>query len=78
MQYFREMEQKREDTQKSTPRLCLDRIFPLGEVHFLLLLLLSLERSFVLGELPTDGTGSLGSEVERGVLLVLVEQPVLC
>lgn len=63
MQCFREMEQEgKEDT--ITPRLCLDGIFPLGEVNLLLLLLLGLEASFVLGEASAHGAGGLGAEVQ--------------
>lgn len=40
-------------------------------------LLLSDEGGLVLGESSADGTGLLGSEVEREVLLVLVEQTQL-
>lgn len=55
----------------------LDGILALREVHVLLALLLGDERSLVLGESSTDGTGVLGSEVEREVLLVLVEEAEL-
>jgi hypothetical protein len=74
MQCSQEMEQEKEDA-LNTPRLCLDGIFPLGEVNLLLLLLLGLERSLVLGELSADGTGGLGSKVQRNVLLVLIKEP---
>lgn len=55
----------------------LNGVLPLGEVDLALPLLLSDEGGLVLGESSADGTGLLGSEVEREVLLVLVEQTQL-
>jgi hypothetical protein len=63
---------KKEDTPKH--RLSLDGVLSLGEVDLLLLLLLGDEAGFVLGESSTDGTGVLGAEVQRSVLLALVEE----
>lgn len=51
----------------------LDSVFPLGKVGLLLLRLQSLPCRLVLAQPPPDGTGSLGAEVERQVLLALVE-----
>lgn len=55
----------------------LDSILPLGEVGELLLCLKSLPCRLVLGQPPPDGTGSLGAEIERKVLLALVEDAEL-
>jgi hypothetical protein len=55
----------------------LNGVLPLGEVNLLLPLLLGDQRSLVLGEPSANGAGLLGSEVEREVLLVLVEQTQL-
>ena len=68
-------EEKRNTFAKA--RLCLDGVLSLGEVCLLLLLLLGDERSLVLGESSADGAGLLGAEVERSVLLALVEEPEL-
>jgi len=51
----------------------LDGVVPLWEVHLLLLLLLGDKVGLVLGQASAHGTGLLWSEVERSVLLVLVE-----
>ena len=48
-------------------RLCLDGVLSLGEVCVPLLLLLSDERSLVLGESSADGASLLWSEVKRSV-----------
>ena len=55
----------------------LNGVFPLGKVDLLLPLSLRLLGGLVLGHTAADGTGVLGSEVEREVLLVLVEQAEL-
>lgn len=65
-------QRKKEDTPEH--RLSLDGVLSLGEVDLLLLLLLGDEAGFVLGESSTDGTGVLGAEVQRSVLLALVEE----
>lgn len=56
----------------------LDRVLPLGEMPLLLLLLLSLYRRLVLRQSSSNGTSLLGSEVERKVFLVLIEDAQLC
>lgn len=58
-------------------RSYLNGVLPLGEVDLLLDLLLGLLGGLVLGESATQGTGVLGSEVEREERLVLVEQAEL-
>lgn len=55
----------------------LNSVLPLGEVDLALALALSGAGSLVLAETATDLTGELGAEVERGVLLALVEQAEL-
>lgn len=55
----------------------LDSILPLREVDLLLPLLLRHPGRLVLVESPADGTGLLGAEVERDILLVLVEDTEL-
>ena len=50
---------------------------PLGEVGLALLGLLQLSRGVLGGQTATDGTGLLGAEVERDVLLGLVEETEL-
>lgn len=55
----------------------LDGELPLGEVGLLLLLLEGLAGRLELGESPADGTGLLGAEVERRVLLAGVEEAEL-
>ena len=55
----------------------LNGVLPLGKVDLLLPLSLRLLGGLVLGHTAADGTGVLGSEVEREVLLVLVEQAEL-
>ena len=55
----------------------LNGVLPLGEVDLPLPLSLRLLGGLVLGQTAADGTGVLGSEVEREVLLVLVEQAEL-
>ena len=64
---------------KAPSRLCLrlDGILPLGEMHLPLLLLLSDSAGVLLAQSPSDGTGLLDSEVERQVLLALVEETEL-
>lgn len=58
-------------------RTYLDSIFPLREVHLLLLLLLGLEGGLVCGESSSDGAGLLCSEIKWEVFLVLVEETEL-
>ena len=60
------------------PLLRFDGEVPLGEVALLLLLLLGDHGGLVLGHAPADGAGLLCTEVEREVLLVLVEDAELC
>lgn len=55
----------------------LDGVLPLGEVDLLLPLLLRLLVGLVLGHAAAHSTGVPGAEVEREVLLVLVEQAEL-
>jgi hypothetical protein len=55
----------------------LDGVLPLGEVDLALPLALGLDGRLVLGEATTEITGELGAEVEREVLLVLIEQAEL-
>jgi hypothetical protein len=55
----------------------LDGVLPLGEVDLLLPLLLRLLVGLVLGHAAAHSTSVLGAEVEREVLLVLVEQAEL-
>jgi len=55
----------------------LNGVLPLGEVDLALALALGGAGSLVLGELAAQLTGELGAEVERHVLLVLVEQTQL-
>ena len=57
--------------------LSLDGVLALWEVGRALDGLLKLASRVLLGETATDGTGLLGAEVEREVLLVLVEQAEL-
>jgi hypothetical protein len=65
-------QRKKEDTPEH--HLSLDGVLSLGEVDLLLLLLLGDETGFVLGESSTDGTGVLGTEIQRSVLFALVEE----
>ena len=65
---------KKEDRQEDTC-LCLNSVFPLGEVRLLLLLLLCDDLGLLVGESPAHGTSLLGSEVQwhiSGLLLVCV------
>lgn len=55
----------------------LDGVLPLGEVDGTLAELVGGLGTLVLGETAADLTGELGAEVEREVLLVLVEQTQL-
>lgn len=55
----------------------LNGVLPLGKVDLPLPLLLGLLVDLVLGHTAADGAGVLGPEVEREVLLVLVEQTEL-
>ena len=55
----------------------LNSVLPLGEVDLLLALALGLQGSLVLGETAAESTGELGAEIERKVLLVLVEETQL-
>lgn len=55
----------------------LNGVLPLGEVDLALPLLLGGPGGLVLGETAAQLTGELGAEVEREVLLVLVEQTQL-
>lgn len=55
----------------------LNGVLPLGEVDLALPLLLGGPGGLVLGETAAEVAGELGAEVERGVLLVLVEQTQL-
>ena len=55
----------------------LDGEVALREVPLLLGLLLGDKVLLVLGHSPADGAGLLGAEVERQVLLALVEEPEL-
>lgn len=67
-------------TQSNISRLrlsYLDGVLPLGEVDLALPLLLGGPGGLVLGEAAAEVAGELGAEVERGVLLVLVEQTQL-
>ena len=52
----------------------LNGVLPLGEVDLALPLLLSNAGSLVLGQAAAQVTGEFGAEVERHVLLVLVEE----
>jgi len=72
-----ERQRKKRGNTFTKARLCLDGVLSLGEVCVPLLLLLSDERSLVLGESSADGAGLLGAEVKRSVLLALVEEPEL-
>jgi hypothetical protein len=65
MQCF--VRQRKKENTSTRARLCLDGVLSLREVCVPLLLLLGDERSLVLGESSADGTGLLGSEVERSV-----------
>ena len=56
----------------------LNGVVPLGKVPLLLLLLLSHQVRLVLCQTSTDGTGLLLAEIEREVLLALVEDAELC
>jgi hypothetical protein len=56
----------------------LDRVIPLWEVHLLLLLPLGDLARLALGQLSPQGARLLRSQVERLVLLVLVEKAQLC
>jgi hypothetical protein len=58
-------------------RLSLNGVLPLGEVDGTLAELVGGLGTLVLGETAADLTGELGAEVEREVLLVLVEQTQL-
>ena len=55
----------------------LNSVLPLGEVDLALALALSGAGSLVPGKTAAQVTGELGAEVEREVLLVLVEQTEL-
>lgn len=55
----------------------LNGVLPLGKVDLPLPLLLGLLVGLVLGHAAAESTGVLGPEVEREVLLVLVEQTEL-
>lgn len=55
----------------------LNSVLPLGEVDLALALALGGPGSLELGETATELTGELGAEVQRDVLLVLVEQTQL-
>lgn len=55
----------------------LDGVLPLGEVDLALALALGGPGSLELGETAAELTGELGAEVQRDVLLVLVEQTQL-
>jgi hypothetical protein len=57
----------------------LHSISPLWEMHFLLLLLLRLQRRLLRGQPTANGPGRFGSQVERQVLgaFILVEQTKL-
>lgn len=55
----------------------LNGVLPLGEVDLALPLFLGGPGGLVLGETAAQLTGELGAEVEREVLLVLVEQTQL-
>lgn len=57
--------------------LRLDSVIPLGEVPLPLLLLLGDAAGLILGEGTAQGAGLLGSQVEREVLLLLVEETEL-
>lgn len=57
--------------------LGLDGILSLGEVSLSLLLLLGDSAGVLLAQLSADGASLLGSEIEREVLLLLVEQAQL-
>jgi hypothetical protein len=72
-----ERQRKKRETPSANARLCLDGVLSLGEVCLPLLLLLGDDRSLVLGESSADGAGLLGAEVERSVLLALVEEAEL-
>ena len=72
-----ERQRKKRGNTFTKARLCLDGVLSLGEVCVPLLLLLSDERSLVLGESSADGAGLLGAEVEGQVLLALVEDAEL-
>lgn len=65
----------------SLPRIVgvsyLNGVLPLGEVDGTLAELVGGLGTLVLGETAADLTGELGAEVEREVLLVLVEQTQL-
>lgn len=78
---FREKGFNTEETdaeeEMQNPKLRLDGVYSLREVLLLLLLLLGLLRGLVLGEASPDGTGLLWSEVQRDVLLLLIEQAQL-
>lgn len=55
----------------------LDSISPLGKVYALLLLSLCPYRGLLLRQPSSDGTSLLGSEVERQVLLLRIEEAEL-
>lgn len=55
----------------------LNGVLPLGEVDLALALALGGPGSLELGETAAELTGELGAEVQRDVLLVLVEQTQL-
>jgi len=61
----------------STDSAYLNSILPLGEVSQALLSLLKNPRGVLLRQTATESAGQLGPEVERQVLLVLVEQAEL-
>ena len=74
---FEEFQSQCEGTARHADVSYLDGELPLGEVNVALLGLLQ-RAGLVLGrQSATNGAGLLGAEVERGVLLVLVEQTKL-